>query len=86
VVSTDLKHSDHLQYATAAAEVATKKRRALKKRPQKILGSRNQARRLSADGAPGCAFYEMTLVAANEAEERIETARECQLLMLHDEG
>jgi len=22
----------------------------------------------------------------NEAEERLETARECQLLMLHDEG
>ena len=43
-------------------ETATKKRRALKKRPQKILGSRNQARWLPADGAPGRAFYETTLV------------------------
>jgi hypothetical protein len=43
-------------------ETATKKQRALKRRPQKILGSRNQARRLPADGAPGRAFYEMTLV------------------------
>ena len=42
-------------------ETATKKRRALRKRPRKILGSRNQARRLPADGAPR-AFYEMTSV------------------------
>jgi hypothetical protein len=41
---------------------ATKKRRALKKKAAKNSGSRNQARRLPADGAPGRAFYEMTLV------------------------
>ena len=37
-------------------ETATKKRRALKRRPQKILGSRNQTRRLPADGVPGPRF------------------------------
>jgi hypothetical protein len=43
-------------------ETVTKKRRALKKKAAKILGSRNQARRLPADGAPGRAFYEMISV------------------------
>ena len=37
-------------------ETATKKRRALKKKAAKILGSRNQARRLPADVVPGLRF------------------------------
>ena len=43
-------------------ETATKKRRAQKKKAANNSGlSRNQRRRLPANGAPGRAFYKMTL-------------------------
>jgi hypothetical protein len=37
-------------------ETATRERRALKKKAANILGSRNQTRRLPADGVPGPRF------------------------------
>src|SRR5712664_690131 len=41
------------------------------------------------DGSPSPPIQPRAIVPGNplnEAEERVETARECQLLMLHDEG
>jgi len=41
------------------------------------------------DGSPSPPIQPRAIVPGNplnEAEERLETARECQLLMLHDEG